>query len=83
MINGGDVTLWKVNGAHIPSEMLKDVVIDREKIRDKTVLFTLNITAKHKYNGTTVQCVTADIEGDPEESKNATLTIRGIIHIHF
>ena len=77
--NGGHVTLWRVNGTfiNITSEMAKDVVSVREKIRDNTRL-TLNITAKYKYNGTTVQCVTAVVDGDPEESDNATLTIRGI-----
>lgn len=76
--NGGDVALWKVNGAfNIPPKMVNDVVADREKIGNNTRL-TLNITAKPDYNGTTVRCVTADIEGDSEESENATLTIRGI-----
>ena len=80
--NGGDVTLWKVNGESvIPSEMVNDVVSDRERVGDNIVL-TLSITAKAKYNGTTIQCVTTDFGGHPVESEIVTLTIRDIIHIH-
>ena len=79
---GGDITLWKVNGAFdIPSEMLKDVVTYREKIRNNTRL-TLNIRAQQEYDGYTIQCVTAVIEGDPEESDIAILTVRGTCIIH-
>lgn len=79
---GGDVTLWKVNGAgDIPPEMDNDVVPNQKRVGGNTQL-TLDISAKAVYNGTTIQCVTTVIGGDSEESDNATLTIRGILHVH-
>ena len=81
--NGGDITVWRVNGdSEIPSEMAKDVGTDREIVGDNTLL-TLSITAKAVYNGTTIQCVTGDIGGGVVESEIVTLEIRGIIHVHF
>ena len=80
--NGGDVTLWKVNGtSDISSEVLNDVVSVREKVEGNTRL-TLDINAKAVYNQTTIQCITTVIGGDSEESEIVTLTIRGILHIH-
>ena len=77
--NGGDITLWKVNGTtDIPPEMLDDVVSDRERVGGNTQL-TLDINAKAEYNQTTIQCITTVIGGDSEESEIVTLTIRGIL----
>ena len=81
--NGGDVTFWRVNGAsNIPSEMLNDVVPDRERVGDNTLL-TLEITTTTvEYNKTTIQCVTTDIGGRPVESEIVTLIIPGTYHTH-
>ena len=77
--SGGDYILWRVNGTSsndLPSEILNDLDINPDGII-VSGLVTLSIPGRAVYNGTTVQCVTGDIGGDPVESEIVTLTIQG------
>ena len=77
--SGGDFIVWRVNGttfSDLSAEILSDIDINPEGI--SSGLSTLDIIARAVYNGTTVQCVTGDIGGDPVESEIVTLTIQGI-----
>ena len=79
--SGSDGTYWKVNGtSRLPSEISDDVDTHRIIVGNNN-LFILTIIARAVYNGTTIQCVTGDIGGDPVESEIVTLTVQGIIHI--
>lgn len=80
--NGGDVTLWKINGTSlISSEIGDDVVTDSIVVGNNDV-FILTIFAKAVYNGITIQCVTRDIGGRQVESEIVTLTVQGITRIY-
>ena len=79
--SGGDFIVWRVNGTgfeDLTSEILSDVDINPVGI--SSGLSTLDIIARAVYNGTTIQCVTGDIGGDPVESEIVTLTIQGIYY---
>ena len=79
--SGGDFIVWRVNGTsyeNLPSDVGSDIDINPEGI--VSGLSTLDITARAVYNGTTIQCVTGDIGGDPVESEIVTLTIQGIYY---
>ena len=76
--SGGDFIVWRVIGTgleDLSSEILSD--IDINPVGLVSGLSTLDIIARAVYNGTTVQCVTGDIGGDPVESEIVTLTIQG------
>ena len=78
---GGDITIWRVNGTTgISHEIRDDVHTDSIAVGNNN-LFIMTIIAKAVYNGTTFQCVTADIGGNSEESENVTLTVQGILYI--
>ena len=79
--NGGDLTLWKVNGSSIlPPEISDDIHTDQETV-GKNDWFALTILARAVYNGTTIQCVTGRFGGVPVESSIFNLTIRGIVYV--
>ena len=74
---GGDFVGWKVNGTgftSLPPEVQEDL---RTRLVESG-RSTLTIVARATYNGTTVQCVTVQSDGDVLGSENATLTIQGI-----
>ena len=73
-----DFTFWRVNGTNI-----RDIHVEVDGLkstqRSGNAPSTLTLTARADYNGTTVQCVTADAGRVPVlvESENVTLTIQG------
>lgn len=60
--------------------MQNDLKTDQGGIGANEIL-TLNITARSVYNGTTIQCVTGNFEGDTVESENVILMIQGISYL--
>ena len=80
--NGGDYTVWRVNGMRI-ADISPDIKEDLKFAHNGSEgtgngLFIMNITARSIYNGTTVHCVTGHIEGMTVESEIVTMTIQGI-----
>ena len=79
--SGGDYIGWRVNGTspiNLPLDVESD--LDINPVGIVSGLSTLDITARAVYNGTTIQCVTGDIGGDPVESEIVTLTIQGTMN---
>ena len=82
--NGSDTARFKLNGtgyADLPQGTQNDCNVMME-LNGTLIERTLNIKNASKYNETTVQCVAYTFEGVQVESKNATLTIQGIICLH-
>ena len=68
-INGGTPG-WRVNRTiyhNLPPEILSELMTDNVVSENGYTLITLTITARAKYNETTVQCVSYNIELEPTE----------------
>ena len=78
-INGG-APGWRVNGTiyeTLSPEIRTDLMINNVVSENGYSLLTLTIPARAKYNETTVQCVTFNIELEPTESGTVTIKIQG------
>lgn len=75
----GGLSGWKVNGTKLedlPPEVEKDMETTDPSTGNGTILSTLTIPARAKYDGTTFQCLSIKY-GSSTPSKTATLRVQG------
>ena len=76
---------WRLNGIDY-NDLSSDVQDDLNISSGSTALsetLDLNIRARTEYNGTRVQCVVENNDGDSVVSDNATLYIQGILMLNI
>ena len=77
----GDLASWKVNGTLYNSlsvEIRRELTAYQESGDSGSEILTLTIPGRIGYNGTSVQCVTAELGGEAIESETVTMKVQGI-----
>ena len=58
-------------------EIRRELTADQETADEGTEILTLTIPGRITYNGTSVQCVMAELGGEAIESETVTMKVQG------
>ena len=85
LTRGSSTTYWRLNGTdynNLSIELYDDLVIGSVST-DQSEFLDLFIIARAKYNGTIIQCVIENNDGDSVVSNTATLYIQGKLMLNI
>ena len=68
-----DVIAWRVNGTSLGQNPPPDILPDTDRVGDGSLVNTLTIIARLRYNGTEVECLAVFLEESPTETSPTAL----------